>query len=118
MNFFDATLDGRPGAWTVTKGPLAAELPTDQNVVGVSPRPVVVGVRPHDVRLVQGGVPLDVAIVEALGVESFAHGMLPCGDPFVARVAADASVRKGDTLSLAFVKAHLFDPSTGASLTP
>ena len=118
MNFFDATLDGRPGASMVTRGPLAADLPTDLNVVSAPPRPVVVGVRPHDVRLVQGGVPLQVAIVEALGVESFAHGTLPCGDPFVARVAADASVRKGDTLSLAFVKAHLFDPSTGVSLTP
>jgi len=80
-------------------------------------RNVTVGVRPHDVRIVEegAGAPLDVAIVEALGVESFAHGTLG-GAPFVARVEADAGVKKGDRVHVAFATTHLFDAKSGVSL--
>ena len=71
--------------------------------------------RAHDVKLEGGGAPLDVALVEALGAESFAHGTIG-GAPFVARVAASAPVKKGDRIELAFDDVHLFDRSTGRSL--
>jgi sn-glycerol 3-phosphate transport system ATP-binding protein/multiple sugar transport system ATP-binding protein len=78
---------------------------------------VTVGVRPHDVRIVGDGegVPLTVSIIEALGTESFAHGEV-AGAPFVARVEANAGVKKGERIQLAFSTIHLFDTTTGASL--
>ncbi len=80
-------------------------------------REITVGVRPHDVRLVAAGAgaPLDVAIVEALGVESFAHGTL-AGASFVARIEAEKVVKKGERLHVAFAQVHVFDKKTGASL--
>jgi multiple sugar transport system ATP-binding protein len=80
-------------------------------------REITVGVRPHDVRLVAAGegAPLDVSIVEALGVESFVHGTL-AGVAFVARIEADRPVKKGERLHVAFAHVHLFDKATGASL--
>ena len=80
-------------------------------------RRVTVGVRPHDVRLTPEGqgAPMEVTIVEALGMESFAHGSL-AGAPFVARFEADAAVRRKDRIHLAFATTHLFDVESGESL--
>jgi len=61
------------------------------------------------------GAAMDVSIVEALGAESFAHGELG-GAPFVARVDADAGVKRGDRIRVAFSTTHLFDAASGASL--
>ncbi len=82
MNFFDGTLEragGRAGRHrrrrhhADRRGPLRRR-------AGAGPveEAVTVGVRPHDVRLVAegAGAPLPVSIVEALGMESFAHGSL------------------------------------------
>ncbi|HEY4116702.1 MAG TPA: TOBE domain-containing protein, partial [Byssovorax sp.] len=116
MNFVEATLARRGDAIVADLDdgvaiPIAAarfvELPVGARVD--------VGVRAHDVRLEGGGAPLDVALVEALGAESFAHGTLGAA-PFVARVAASAPVKKGDRIELAFDDVHLFDRSTGRSL--
>ena len=129
MNFFDGTLEPAGGRFAVTAGGVTTVIDGARFGAGVEPgrsstgaapsypRPVTVGVRPHDVRLVAEGegAPLPVAIVEALGMESFAHGSLG-GAPFVARVEADLAVKKGDTLHVAFATMHLFDRQTGASL--
>jgi sn-glycerol 3-phosphate transport system ATP-binding protein/multiple sugar transport system ATP-binding protein len=48
-------------------------------------------------------------------MESFAHGELG-GASFVARVEADAGVKKGDRIQVAFATVHLFDAESGASL--
>jgi multiple sugar transport system ATP-binding protein len=120
MNFVDGTVslatDGRPrvhlGAdFTI---PLDPEAFAGALAAG---REVTVGVRPHDVQLVAAGegAPLDVSIVEALGVESFAHGTL-AGASFVARIEADQPVKKGERLHVAFARMHLFDKQTGVSL--
>jgi ABC-type sugar transport system ATPase subunit len=89
-------------------------------------RKVVVGVRPHDLALAKDGAPavgaLQVELVEALGSEGFAHGWLEKGAPAVitrldgedARsVVAGAKV----PLTIAPSRVHLFDPTTGLSLT-
>jgi ABC-type sugar transport system ATPase subunit len=86
------------------------------------------GIRAHDVEIASAtsatstyraseaeGVPLAVTIVEALGTESFVHGTLG-GGAFVARLDAERSVKKGETLSLRFKSLHLFDAETGVSL--
>jgi multiple sugar transport system ATP-binding protein len=119
MNFFDGELELRAGRWRVAaQGGVAVEI-DEATFAGAltAGRRVSVGVRPHDVRLAgEGeGAPLDVVIVEALGMESFAHGEL-AGAPFVARVPADSGVKKGDAIRVAFATTHLFDRDSGASL--
>ncbi len=120
MNFFDATLARGEGGWSLSAGGRAVHAVVDEASFGDALAPgrrVTAGVRPHDVRVVAegGGPPLDVAIVEALGVESYAHGAL-AGGAFVARIEADRVVRKGERVHLAFTRVHLFDVTTGASL--
>jgi sn-glycerol 3-phosphate transport system ATP-binding protein/multiple sugar transport system ATP-binding protein len=48
-------------------------------------------------------------------MESFAHGELG-GAGFVARVEADAGVKKGSTIHVALPTLHLFDATSGVSL--
>jgi sn-glycerol 3-phosphate transport system ATP-binding protein/multiple sugar transport system ATP-binding protein len=120
MNFFHATLAEREGGWSVKAGGVEATL-DDADRFGAALAEgmrVTVGVRPHDVRVASEGegAPLDVGIVEALGMESFAHGEL-AGAPFVARVDANAGVKKGDRIHLRFATVHLFDAATGRSLS-
>jgi multiple sugar transport system ATP-binding protein len=119
MNFFEGELSSRAGRWSVAaRDGVTVEI-DEAGFAGAlaAGRHVAVGVRPHDVRLAGDGegAALDVSIVEALGMESFAHGDL-AGAPFVARVAADSGVKKGDTIRVAFATVHLFDRESGASL--
>jgi sn-glycerol 3-phosphate transport system ATP-binding protein/multiple sugar transport system ATP-binding protein len=117
MNFFDAHLRRDGDGFCIDAG-FAVALDGSQwsGALQVGQK-VTVGVRPHDVRIVSDGdgVPLTVSIVEALGTESFAHGEV-AGAPFVARVEANAGVKKGDRIQLAFSTVHLFDAATGAAL--
>jgi len=117
MNFVDARLEQSGSAW-LAKGADGFAVTLDearfQGSLGAG-RAVTVGVRPHDVRLTEGGAPLDVTIVEALGAESYAHGTMG-GAAFVARLDASTQVKKGDRLAVSFDELHLFDKTTGLSL--
>ena len=119
MNFFDGKLERKDGRWSIAApGGLSVEIEEARFAGALEQgREVTVGVRPHDVRLVEEGqgAPVQVAIVEALGVESFVHGAL-AGASFVARAPADAVVRKGDDIHVAFTTVHLFDRKSGDSL--
>jgi len=126
INFVEGTLVKQDGAWRAEGGGVLA--PVDEERFGsslVEGRPVVVGIRPHDFFLVQGGAPpaatLKVELVEALGFEAFAHGWLRASGPrVVARLeAADAKrVKAGEAVPLGALPAHvhLFDPKTGLAL--
>jgi sn-glycerol 3-phosphate transport system ATP-binding protein/multiple sugar transport system ATP-binding protein len=111
MNFVEGRLARRDDAFRFVAGDLVAFPVPEGRFDGLEDaRPVTLGVRPHDVRLVVAGdgAPLEVALVEALGAESYAHGAL--GDaPFVARLEADAAVRKGDRVYVTAQEVHLFD---------
>jgi sn-glycerol 3-phosphate transport system ATP-binding protein/multiple sugar transport system ATP-binding protein len=82
---------------------------------------VVLGVRPHDVRLATGpgALQLTVDVVEAMGFEAYAHGHIG-GKPFVARLEGDAQlgVRPGQVVALDVDVdgVHLFDPKSEAAL--
>ncbi|MCB9601850.1 MAG: sn-glycerol-3-phosphate ABC transporter ATP-binding protein UgpC [Sandaracinus sp.] len=78
---------------------------------------VSVGIRPHDVFLApDGGLTLDVEVVEAMGFETYAHGKLG-GVKFVARLEGDHRPTPGERLRLdvATRHLHLFGPD-GARL--
>ena len=117
MNFIGARLEQGKEGWVARAGDdfSAALDPARFEGALEKGREVTIGVRPHDVRLTEGGVPLQVSIVEALGAESYAHGNLG-GAPFVARLDASTQVKKGDRLTVSFDDLHLFDMKTGASL--
>ncbi len=118
MNFLDARLEHKDGAWHAAANDLRVAIEPSKFGDELQPgRAVTLGVRPHEICLVDGdeGAPLEVSIVEALGAESYAHGTI-AGAPFVARVDADSRIKKGDLLHIAFANVHLFDRSSGLSL--
>ncbi len=101
MNFFDgARSPSRAGGRWVgasAREPSNVRVDAARFAGALEPgREITVGVRPHDVRLASEGegAPLEVSIVEALGMESFAHGTL-AGASFVARVEADGGGEEG-----------------------
>jgi sn-glycerol 3-phosphate transport system ATP-binding protein/multiple sugar transport system ATP-binding protein len=118
MNFLDARLEQRGDRWMAAlDGDVAVALDAGPFGGELQPgRRVTLGVRPHDVDLApEDGAPLDVTIVEALGVESFAYGTL-AGGSFIARLEPTAKVSKGETIRIALRDVHLFDAGTGVSL--
>ena len=120
MNFLEARLTQRDGRWVAALGregdvAVAIEPEAFEGELHAGRR-VTLGVRPHDVELASGeGAALEVSIVEALGVESFAYGTL-AGAHFIARLEPTARVSKGETVRILFRNVHLFDADTGASL--
>ncbi|WP_437334043.1 sn-glycerol-3-phosphate ABC transporter ATP-binding protein UgpC [Sorangium sp. So ce296] len=118
MNFVEARMENRGGRWVAAQGELSVEVDAAEFPGALaSGRRVMVGVRPHEVELAagEGGAPFHVAIVEALGAESYAHGTV-AGAPFVARLDPSAPVAKGDTVTLALRNVHLFDADSGLTL--
>ncbi len=74
---------------------------------------VVLGVRPHDVELVDDGLPATAEVVETMGFESFVHLDLG-GESLVARVEG-APPRTGP-VHLRLGRTYRFDAGTGARL--
>jgi sn-glycerol 3-phosphate transport system ATP-binding protein/multiple sugar transport system ATP-binding protein len=120
MNFIEVKLRREGQRWLAT-GAGGLSVPIDPAPFGgelAEHREVTLGVRPHDIEIAPPGgahVLLQVSIVEALGAESYAHGSV--GDAWlIARVEAARTVKKGDSVPLAFKEVHLFDQKNGASL--
>jgi sn-glycerol 3-phosphate transport system ATP-binding protein/multiple sugar transport system ATP-binding protein len=117
MNFVEGRLEAKDGGVSAKIGELS--LPIDARAFTdlEDAAPVTVGVRPHDVALAADGqgAPFDVALIEALGAESYAHGTFG-GAPFIARLPATAKVSKGDRVFFAVEEVHLFDRATGRTL--
>ena len=95
MNFLEGRLESKGGAVRAKVGDvsLAIDAPGFEELEDA--RAVTVGVRPHDVALAAEGegTPFDVALIEALGAESYAHGTFG-GAPFVARLPRARRSRK------------------------
>ncbi|MFV8753179.1 ABC transporter ATP-binding protein [Nannocystaceae bacterium ST9] len=84
-------------------------------------REVVVGLRPHDLSPcaeAYADLLVHVEVVETLGPELTVHGELEGerGKPFVAALASEHAVRRGDLLPLRVERLHLFDKQTTRSL--
>jgi multiple sugar transport system ATP-binding protein len=86
---------------------------------------VVVGVRPEAWRVVsaeQGGLPVEVTVVEELGADAFVYGTSGVeGTPsnVIVRVSARDTVHKGDTLYVTTDPhhVHVFDADSGERLS-
>jgi multiple sugar transport system ATP-binding protein len=82
-------------------------------------RPVVLGIRPEDIRAEGAGAVLSarIEVVEPMGAETFVH-LASGGHTLIARLPPSAQPTRGDTLSFSFApgKVHLFDAASGAAL--
>ena len=81
--------------------------------------------RPEAWRIVsaeQGGLPIDVTVVEELGADAFVYGTLDVeGTPstVVVRVSARDTVRKGDVIHVTTDphQVHVFDTDSGERIS-
>jgi multiple sugar transport system ATP-binding protein len=86
---------------------------------------ITVGVRPEAWRLVsasEGGLPIDVTVVEELGADGFVYGTCDVeGTPgnVIVRVTGRDKVQKGDTIYVTTdpTSVHVFDTDTGERLS-
>ena len=86
---------------------------------------ITVGVRPEAWRLVsesEGGLPIEVTVVEELGADGFVYGNCDVeGTPsnVIVRVSGRDSVRKGDVIHVTTdpQNVHVFDTDTGERLS-
>ena len=122
MNFLGGTVLSAGASVDVGGGHhLAVSLPSSEQG-----RPVVVGIRPENLRLTEASVRenrLSVAVemIEALGADTVVHGRIEGGsDVVLARLAGSVDVRLGEVLPLVVESGDLlfFDPETGRRLVP
>jgi multiple sugar transport system ATP-binding protein len=100
-------------------------VPVDPAAASKMTGDITVGVRPEAWRLVtaaEGGLPVQVTVVEELGSDSFVYGTSDVeGTPsnIIVRVPAREQVRKGDVLYVTTDPrdVHVFDTSTGLRLS-
>jgi multiple sugar transport system ATP-binding protein len=86
---------------------------------------ITVGVRPEAWRIVspdEGGLPIDVTVVEELGADAFVYGTSEVeGTPstVIVRVSARNSVHKGDVIHVTTDahSVHVFDTDTGERIS-
>jgi multiple sugar transport system ATP-binding protein len=121
MNLIQATSkDGKAqiGGYLVPVDPTASQqLGQHHNIT--------VGVRPEAWRLVsesEGGLPIEVTVVEELGADGFVYGNCDVeGTPsnVIVRVSGRDSVRKGDVIHVTTdpQNVHVFDTDTGERLS-
>lgn len=122
MNIGTVTLARDGDLWRAGALPIAEP----DRFAGLAPdRRVLVGVRPHDVSLLDANshlvdLRLRASVVETLGPELTVHGELvddaSFGRSFVAVLPAEHPVQRGDVLGLAVNRLHLFDLDTERSL--
>jgi multiple sugar transport system ATP-binding protein len=119
MNLIEATaVEGRAkiGEYLVPVDPTAAKTMQGR---------ITVGVRPEAWRVVsaaEGGLPVQVTVVEELGADAFVYGTSGVeGTPhnIIVRVAGRDKVRKGDTIHVTTdpQNVHVFDTDTGERLS-
>jgi multiple sugar transport system ATP-binding protein len=85
---------------------------------------VTLGIRPEAFRLVpdgQGGLPIEVTLVEELGADSYVHGFADVDgrrQPMIVRADERGRVHKGDVVRALpeTSRVHLFDTGSGARL--
>jgi multiple sugar transport system ATP-binding protein len=123
MNFVNVTVSGTGDAITLGNEALTVPLPADFRGRLPAAGNVVLGIRPE--HLMMGGTAAagtlkgSADVVEYLGNEELIH-VNAAGQDIVAVIGSEHRVRPGDALNLQvpLEKVHLFDPETGASLSP
>jgi len=88
-------------------------IPVPRNVLaGFSTSRALLGIRPEDLRIEQGGATLTVELVEALGADTFVYGSIitPAGPvTIVVRTPPTTRLSPGTTISVRPARHYLFD---------
>ncbi|WP_181700004.1 ABC transporter ATP-binding protein [Chthonobacter albigriseus] len=116
MNFLRFHGSARRGATAVTLG--ARDVPVPEIRADIAEKPLVLGVRPEHIRLVDDGAVRGKALgSEYLGTTQIVTLETPYG-AVKARVPADKTVNRGETVALDFMASRLslFDAETGKAL--
>jgi multiple sugar transport system ATP-binding protein len=100
-------------------------VPVDEGAAQKADGDIVVGVRPESWRLVgaeDGGLPVEVTVVEELGADAFVYGTSGVeGTPnnIIVRVSARDAVHKGDVIHVTTEprSVHVFDAASGDRLS-
>ena len=112
MNLLSATLIEGGGAARLDAGGLVLPF-VDGARAGAAGARLTIGIRPEHLRIGQGGLSMQVDLVEPLGGESVLHGKLPDGTPLTARLQG-ATYRDGPMdVILPLESLHVFDGETG-----
>ncbi|MDO4269776.1 MAG: sn-glycerol-3-phosphate ABC transporter ATP-binding protein UgpC [Eubacteriales bacterium] len=125
MNFIDAVLVQRDGAYRVEFGPYSIPLHEGMaeraDLAAYEGRPVVLGVRPEDLHTEpafldasqESAIELKVDLAELMGAEIYLYGET-AGAPLTVRAPSRVRARAGDAVRLAVDrnKMHLFDKET------
>lgn len=123
MNFFEGEVRGDEDGPTFEAGSLRLPLPSVP--VGVDgPEPIVLGARPHDIRITapeEGDVGARVDVVEPMGAQVLVHlklGVEPGESDVRVLVPPEAAVAEGDAVGLRLRRdrLHLFARASGARL--
>jgi sn-glycerol 3-phosphate transport system ATP-binding protein/multiple sugar transport system ATP-binding protein len=123
MSFIEAVIELEGDAMTACfdTGEAQQRVPLDPSVYREAPQAgqrVVVGLRPHELRLAGDAAPLRarVKVTEKLGAETHVYAVMG-GSAVSLRLDGDAVVEEGQELRLAVKPAcvHLFDPDSGVS---
>ncbi len=77
---------------------------------------MTVGVRPENIELAAGGMPLMVELVEPLGSETLVHGRMADGTMLLVKLQGTVDVGARIEVGFAPSFVHLFDARTGARL--
>jgi multiple sugar transport system ATP-binding protein len=113
MNFLSFSGSGKRGSTSLRLGSRDVGIPP--LAVDLSERPLVLGVRPEHIRLVDGGVvPARTLGAEYLGTQQIVTLDTPFG-AVRARVPADRMLTSGETVGIDFLaeRVSLFDPGSG-----
>jgi sn-glycerol 3-phosphate transport system ATP-binding protein len=106
MNFLPGVLEG---GWVVLAGGVRV-----MEAAGAGP--VTVGVRPENVRLAAGGMPIGVELVEPLGSETLVHGRMADGTVLLAKLQGAIAVSERIEIAFEADAVHLFDAASGVRL--
>jgi len=99
--------------------------PTASKKIGPQHTDITVGVRPEAWRVVgpsEGGLPVNVTVVEELGADEYVYGTCDVeGTPsnIIIRVSGRGSASRGDTIHVTTdpQNVHVFDTETGERLS-
>ena len=108
MNFLSATLAASGELALVGDGTIPLPVPPGALQPGA---PVTLGIRPEHVEVGDGGPVLAVTLTEQLGGNTVLYGTLPSGQPLVVQLVGQASIKRGETLTVRFPPrhCHVFD---------
>ncbi|KQT58271.1 MULTISPECIES: ABC transporter ATP-binding protein [unclassified Aureimonas] len=115
MNFVHGRVEetgaGQGGAFVTPEG---HRLPLPAGLSPVTPGEMTYGVRPEHVRIADGGIPIEIEVVEPTGSEVMVGARLG-GQPISCLFRDRLSLRPGERIPVAFEQAssHIFQRDTG-----